>query len=100
MVAGGWNAAGYPLNVLSGFPSRLDKRNFAEPFAFNVEIDGVSLDFGLEFAGFETEKTEENETAILTFESKIKPVRIKVITVIDGTAMLTRRLEIKNLSDK
>ena len=99
-LACGWNASGYPLNVLSGFPNRLDKRNFTEPFAFNVEADGVSLDFGLVFAGFETVRTEENETAIITLESKIKPVRIKVITVLDGTAMFSRRLEIENLSDK
>lgn len=100
LVACGWNAAGYPLNVLSGFPSRLERKKFNEPFAFNVEVDGVSLDFGLEFVDFSTEKTENSETATLILQSKFKPVRIKVITVIDGTAMFTRRLEIENLSDK
>ncbi len=99
LISCGWNAAGYPLNVLSGFPSRLDKRKFREPFAFNIEVDGMSLDFGLEFVSFETERTEETETAVLTLKSKIKPVLIRVITVLDGTAMFTRRLEIENISD-
>ena len=99
LVSCGWNSAGYPLNVLSGFPSRLDRRRFAEPFAFNLEIDGVSLDFNLEFVGFETEKTENAELSVLTLRSRVKPVLIRVITVLDGTAMLTRRLEIENLSD-
>ena len=100
LISCGWNAAGYPLNVLSGFPSRLDKRRFSEPFAFNVEIDGVSLDFNLDFVGFETEKTDESETSVLTLESRVRPIRIRVITVLDGTAVFTRRLEIENLSDK
>lgn len=100
LITCGWNTAGYPLNVLSGFPSRLDKKRFSEPFAFNLEIDGVSLDFNLDFVSFNTVKTEESETATLVLESRVKPVRIKVITVIDGTAMFARRLEIENLSDK
>lgn len=100
LIACGWNAAGYPLNVLSGFPSRLDKKRYTEPFAFNIEVDGVSLDFGLDFVDFCVDKTEESETATLVLESRVKPVRIKVITVLDGTAMFTRRLEIENLSDR
>lgn len=100
LISCGWNTAGYPLNVLSGFPSRIDKRNYTEPFAFNLEIDGVSLDFGLDFVDFSTVKTENSETATLVLEGKSKPVRIKVVTVIDGSAMFTRRLEIENLSDK
>lgn len=99
LISCGWNAAGYPLNVLSGFPNRLDRRRFREPFAFNIEADGVSLDFGLKFVSFETEKNGKSETAVLTLESDFKPVRIRVITVLDGTAMFTRRLEIENLSD-
>ena len=100
LISCGWNAAGYPLNVLSGFPNRLEKRRFTEPFAFNIEIDGVSLDFGLEFVDFSTGRGENSETATLVLQSKVKPVRIKVITVLDGTAMFTRRLEIENLSDE
>lgn len=100
LISCGWNAAGYPLNVLTNCPSRLDKRRFAEPFAFNIEIDGQSVDFGLEFVDFKTEKTEENIKSTLILKSKIKPIQIKVHTLLDGTAMFTRYLEIENLSDE
>ncbi len=100
LISCGWNAAGYPLNVLTNCPSRLDKRRFAEPFAFNIELDGQSVDFGLEFVDFITEKTEENIKSTLVLKSKIKPVQIKVHTLLDGTAMFSRFLEIENLSDK
>ncbi len=57
LLSSGYNGAGYPLNVLSNFPSRLDRRDFTEPFSFNLEIDGQSIDFGNEFVDFYTEKT-------------------------------------------
>ena len=100
LISCGWNAAGYPLNVLTNCPSRLDKRRFAEPFAFNIELDGQSVDFCLEFVDFTTEKTDENIKSTLVLKSKIKPVQIKVHTLLDGTAMFSRRLEIENLSDR
>lgn len=99
LISCGWNAAGYPLNVLTNFPSRIDKRRFAEPFAFNIEIDGQSVDFGLEFVDFITEKSDENIKSTLILKSSVKPVQIKVHTLLDGTAMFSRRLEIENLSD-
>ncbi len=100
LVSSGHNAAGYPLNVLCGFPSRLDAHDFAEPSAFNIEIDGQSIDFRLEFVGFETVECENSTECILTLESGIKPVTLKIHTVIDGTQMLTRYIEIINNSDK
>ncbi len=100
LISCGWNAAGYPLNLLAKCSTRLDKRNFSEPFAFNIELDGQSVDYNLEFIDFKTEKSEENIKSILTLKSKIKPVLIKVHTLLDGTAMFSRQLEIENLSDE
>lgn len=99
LCAAGWNAAGYPLNVLSGFPSRLNYDDYAEPTAFNIEIDGVSIDRSLKFRGFAVNKTEESLDAVLTLESEIKPVRIRIHTLIDGSQMFTRYFEIENLSE-
>ncbi len=95
----GYNGAGYPLNVLTNFPSRLDRRDFTEPFSFNLEIDGQSIDFGNEFVDFYTEKTDENIKSTLVLKSTIKPVKIKVHTLLDGTQTFTRYIEIDNLSD-
>ena len=99
LVSCGWNSAGYPLNVLSGFPSRIERKRFTEPFAFNLEVDGVSLDFGLDFVSFETKQSENGEISVLTLESRVKPVRIRVVTTLDGTAMLTRKIELENLPE-
>ncbi|MBQ2775323.1 MAG: alpha-galactosidase [Clostridia bacterium] len=99
LLSCGYNAAGYPLNVLTNFPTRLDKRHYMEPFAFNVEIDGQSVDFDLEFVDFIVEREKTCVKTVLVLESRIKPVRIKVHTILDGTQMFTRYLEIENLSD-
>lgn len=100
LISCGWNAAGYPLNLLAKCSARLDKRRFTQPFSFNVELDGQSVDFALEFVDFKAEKSDENIKSVLTLRSKIKPVIIKVHTLLDGTAMFSRYLEIENVSDK
>ena len=100
LISAGYNGAGYPLNVLSNFPSRTDIRDYTEPFAFNVEIDGQSLDFGLEFVDFKKEETESFTKSVLTLKSTVKPVIIKVNTIVDGSQMFSRYLEIENLSDE
>ena len=98
-ISCGWNEAGYPLNLLEKCGTRLDKKRFSEPYAFNVEIDGQSLDYGLEKVDFKSEKKEDALKSTLVLRSKYKPVEIRVHTLLDGTAMLTRYLEIENLSD-
>ena len=101
LIAGGWNAAGYPLNVLTNFPSYIDNNIFAEPTTFHVELDGESVDFDLEVKDFQTIQRENGfEEAVLTLISRIKPVEIKVHTLLDGTPMMTRWLEIHNLSEE
>ena len=99
LISYGWNAAGYPLNVLTNCHTRINRKRYTEPFAFNIEIDGQSIDFGLEFENFETEKTDNGVTSVLTLKSIIKPVKIKVFTHLDGTQMLSRWLSIENESD-
>ncbi len=100
LVSMGWNGAGYPLNVLTNFPSRIDPHKFAEPYAFNLEIDGASVDYDLKFIDFTSEKTEKSIHCVLTLDSMLAPVRIRVHTLLDGTAMFTRWLEIENLSGR
>lgn len=100
LVSSGYNAAGYPLNVLSNFPTRLNPADFHEPSAFNIELDGQCVDYSLELENFETLRSKNKIEAIITFKSGIKPVKIKVHTILDGTQMFTRYLEIENLSDK
>ena len=100
LISSGWSAGGYPPALLKGFPWRLDRRNFTEPSVFNLDIDGCSLDFGLNFVDFSEEETEGGKRTCITLRSTLKPVEIKAITLLDGTQVFTRKLEIKNLSDK
>ncbi len=100
LVSSGYNTAGYPLNVLSNFPTRLNPVDFHEPSAFNIELDGQCVDYGLELKNFETLQNENKIEAVITLKSCIKPVKIKIHTIIDGTQMFTRYIEIENLSDK
>lgn len=99
LLASGWNGAGYPLDVLTNFPSRLNKNDFTEPFAFNIELDGQSVDFCNEFVDFITEESAGTIRSTLILRSTIKPVHIKIHTVLDGTQMFSRYIEIENLSD-
>lgn len=98
-VNSGCNTAGYPLNVLSNFPTRNTASDFSEPFAFNIELDGESVCRKLAYIDFSAEKKNGMLHAVLTLESGVKPVRVYEHTLLDGTAMMTRRLEIENLSD-
>lgn len=100
LCAAGWNAAGYPLNVLSNCSSRFSRGDFQEPSAFRVELDGQSVDHGLRFVDFTKERTATGIHAALTLESGIKPVRLMIHTLLDGTQMFTRYLEIEDLSDR
>ncbi len=99
LVSNGWNGAGYPLDLLACMPTRLDHKRYTEPSVFNIELDGQSIDYDLSFVSFTAEKNEENIRAVLTLESNIKPVIIRVVTILDGTQIFTRYCEIENKSD-
>ncbi|MBR4428147.1 MAG: alpha-galactosidase, partial [Clostridia bacterium] len=100
IVSSGWNTAGYPLNVLTNCPTRLDPHAFHEPAVFSAVLDGRALEYGLTFADFKTEELAGRTKATLTLRSETLPVNVKIITELDGTPMFTRRLEIENQGDK
>lgn len=100
LVSAGWNTAGYPLDVLTNCPTRLPHTAFSEPSAFHLELDGRSLDYDLHFVDFVTEQGKNSLKAVLTLDSGLMAVRIRVCTVLDGTHMMTRYLEIENLEDR
>ena len=100
LLPSGYNTAGYPLDTLQCFPTRLCSNAFYEPSAFSIELDGQCTDYSLAFESFEVTGTEGSAEGILNLRSEIMPVRIKIHTIIDGTGMLRRFFEIENLSDK
>lgn len=100
LVASGYNTAGYPLNVLSNYPTRLDPNLCYEPSAFHLEIDGQCLHYDLSFVDFSVDKSEQSVHAVLTLVSNVKPITVKAHTILDGSAVFTRFLEIENCSDE
>lgn len=101
-MTAGWNIAGYPQDILEGFPTWLNNDVFSEPQAFDLEADGVSLGWDWDYLGFE----QEEETiqyaqtpvihGIVTLKNRLKPICVKIHTLLDGSPVLTRWLEIIN----
>ncbi len=100
LLTAGWNAVGYPLDVLSGGHSRLRPEAFGEPSAFRLSADGCDLTRTLSYLGFR--KTEEGDTltAEADLRSGIKPVDITVVTRLDGSAAFERFLKITNTGER
>ena len=100
LMSAGWNAAGYPLDVLSEGSSRLNGGLFWEPSAFRLSADGCDLSRFLEYTGFETREEGEKLIAEVRLKSGIKPVLIAVVTELDGSAAFRRYLKITNTGNK
>lgn len=98
-VSLGYNASGYPLNVLSNCTTRLNPHDFGEPFSFIVEADGANVCHDMTFDGFTCNEENGNLHSVAVYSCKIKPLRIYEHTILDGTDIFTRYLEIENLSD-
>ena len=94
-VGRGWNGSGYtnPESL------RLNPARHATPQAFWVEIDGQLLHSHLEWGGYRREATPRGLHAVVDLRHAIRPVTLRVHTLLDGTPVLTRWLEITNTSD-
>ena len=99
LCSGGWNAAGYPLNVLSNCPSRLDLAGYADPGVFALELDGMDADLNLTCEGVEQRPTDTGTEVRLRLRAAARPVAVTVVTRLDGTDGFSRHLELENLSD-
>ena len=100
-MSAGWNTAGFTLNVLEQMPTWLNNANFTEAHSFDIEADGVSLSWDMEFVGYdESAETLENGTEVIHvkvyLKSRLKPLSVTVHTVLDGTDVFSRWVEAKN----
>jgi len=92
-VGRGWNGAGF-VNFYDG---RINPAEHPMPEAFWLEIDGQSLASDWEWVGLEKMSSSSgNLHAVITLKHKLRPVTVKVHTKLDGTAVLTRWLEVIN----
>lgn len=101
LVSSGSNTAGYPLNVLQGLPSRLDPTHYYGSGAFECVLNGINCNRSLEFVNFWRKEDKEAESlhCMLILKSNLLPVKFYINTLLDGTGMLTRTLQIENLGN-
>ncbi len=92
----GWNGAGYTQNVLEDLPSRLSVGEHRNTCAFRLEANGTTLDYDWTMVGFEKTAGDEGLHGVLTLKSDLLPLTVKVHTVLDGTGVMARYLELRN----
>lgn len=94
-VGRGWNGAGY-INFYDG---RINPARHAAPEAFRLEVDGQSLIGDWKWGGL-TKKASAGGGlhVVVTLTHGIRPVTVRIHTQMDGTAVLTRWLEVVNTS--
>jgi len=96
-VGRGWNGSGY----ISFIYGRIDPSRHAAPQAFWLEIDGQLLASDWAWGGFEKRTEPSGELhAVVTLRHTVRPVTVAVHTKLDGTAILTRWLEITNTGER
>jgi len=97
-VARGWNGAGF-INFYDG---RLAPTEFPAPQAFWLELDGQLLASDWEWAGLDKLPTERpgGLHAVVTLRHAVRPVTVRIHTLLDGTPVLTRWLEVTNTGER
>ncbi len=95
----GWNGAGFSLNVLEGIPTYLRAKNHPQPAVFCFDCDGTTLRRGWSYVSHKIENTDNGHRCKIKLENSICPVSVYVCTELDGTAVLSRWIEIENNSD-
>ena len=96
LVGRGWNGSGYT----NPEPERFDAGSHPAPQAFWVEVDGQLLRSHWEWSDFSQTEEENGLKAVLELRHAVRPVVVRVHTLLDGTPILTRWLEIENCSDQ
>ncbi len=95
-VGRAWNGSGY----VSFYDGRTDPAAHPMPQAFWLEMDGQLLASDWEWAGAEVTDVDRGRHAVISLKHAVRPVSVKVHTLLDGTPVLTRWLEIANTGDR
>jgi len=94
-VGRGWNGAGY----INYYDARINPGEHRMPEAFQLEIDGQLLLTDWKWGGLKKTSAADGSTHVaITLINEVRPVTVVVHTKLDGTAILTRWLEVTNTS--
>ena len=96
-----YNASGYMMdaNPLPE-PSYMKYELFSRPQSFQLNIDGQDLVSHWRYEGARVDRDEERVECVVTLRHTIRPVRVRIHTLLDGTPVLERYLEVENLSSQ
>jgi len=97
-VGRGWNASGY----VNHYDGRLDPYQHPMPQAFWLEVDGQLLATDWEWGGMQeiAGGSDAQRHVIITLRHGVRPVEVKVHTLLDGTPILTRWLDVSNVGEQ
>lgn len=81
-------------------PTFMNIDQLAKPQSFHLNVDGQDLDSHWEYVGTDVEREGESVRACVTLRSAARPVTVRIHTLLDGTAVLQREIEVVNEGDK
>ena len=81
-------------------PSFMNVDQFARPESFRLSADGQDLNSHWEYAGCETTREGESLRACVTLKHAVRPVTVRIRTLLDGTGVFERAIEVVNTSDR
>jgi alpha-galactosidase len=93
LVSRAWNGAGF-INPWED--ARLDPARHHTPFTFWVEVDGQLLHSHWQWGGLQQEQIGGKLHVVVDLRHGVRPIAVRVHTVLDGTPIFTRWLEITN----
>ena len=80
-------------------PTFMKTEQFSRPQSFRVSADGQDLDSHWRFAGVKTERGEDTMRTCVTLEHTVRPVTVRIHTLLDGTAVMQRSIEVVNTGE-
>lgn len=94
-VGRSWNGAGF----INPEAERFDPASHPTPQAFWIELDGQLLASHWNWSGFHQEARDGKLYAVVELQHDVRPIHVRVHTLLDGTPVLTRWIEITNQAD-
>ena len=99
-VALSYNAAGYMMDANPLPTPYMDFGQFSRPQSFQLNVDGQDLVSHWEYEGVQIDRDEDQVRCAVSLRHTIRPVRVKLHTLLDGTPVMERHIEVENLSDR
>lgn len=97
-VALSYNASGYMMDANPiPAPTYMNWKLFPRPQSFMVNVDGQDLLSHWIYEGTDISRDEDSVSCVVSLRHSVRPVRVKILTLLDGTPVLQRSLEVENL---